>query len=229
MIQDRRHDPDYTGFAAWRVIVARPATVTTMAFYQGLGSKTGVMPLNDETMYLFHVCPEPGNPWQGAETLVPELRRRLTGYGGVIGEVRDALTDGDEVVYSPIESLRVPPPWNRGRIAIGGDAAHATPPHLTQGAAMALEDAVVLAEELTTTGSVDEQLSRYAKRRYPRSSSVLDFSLGMLRDEQSITTEEQLERARSAMRDELPDRLAQSDVRMDRVVVDPSTFRCARR
>ena len=34
----------------------------------------------------------------------------------------------------------VPWPWFRGRVVIGGDAAHTLPPHLTQGAAMAAED-----------------------------------------------------------------------------------------
>ena len=43
----------------------------------------------------------------------------------------------------------MPSPWFRGRVVLVGDAAHATSPHVGQGAAMAIEDAVVLTEEIT--------------------------------------------------------------------------------
>ena len=43
----------------------------------------------------------------------------------------------------------MPSPWYRGRIVLIGDAAHATSPHVGQGAAMAIEDAVALSEEVT--------------------------------------------------------------------------------
>ena len=44
--------------------------------------------------------------------------------------------------------MSLPAPWNRGRVVLIGDAAHACPPTIAQGAAQALEDAVVLAELL---------------------------------------------------------------------------------
>src|SRR4029450_10762764 len=47
-----------------------------------------------------------------------------------------------KVVVRPVESLLVPPPWHRGRVVLIGDAAHATSPHVGQGGAMAMEDAV---------------------------------------------------------------------------------------
>jgi FAD-dependent urate hydroxylase len=38
--------------------------------------------------------------------------------------------------------------WQQGRVVLIGDAAHAAPPHMGEGGSMAMEDAVVLAEEL---------------------------------------------------------------------------------
>ncbi|GAB3954878.1 hypothetical protein GCM10027614_62730 [Micromonospora vulcania] len=55
-----------------------------------------------------------------------------------------------------------------------GDAAHATAPTLSQGAAMALEDAVVLAESLKAAGSVEAALVAYESRRRPRTRWVRD-------------------------------------------------------
>jgi 2-polyprenyl-6-methoxyphenol hydroxylase-like FAD-dependent oxidoreductase len=64
--------------------------------------------------------------------------------------------------------------WSRGRVLLVGDAAHATAPTLSQGAAMALEDAVVLAESLRAAGSVEAALAAYESRRRPRTRWVRD-------------------------------------------------------
>jgi 2-polyprenyl-6-methoxyphenol hydroxylase-like FAD-dependent oxidoreductase len=48
-----------------------------------------------------------------------------------------------------------------------GDAAHASSPNMAQGAAMAVEDALVLAERLDAE-PVDEALIAYERRRKPR-------------------------------------------------------------
>ena len=64
--------------------------------------------------------------------------------------------------------------WFHGRVLLVGDAAHATAPTLSQGAAMALEDAVVLAESLRAAGSVEAALLAYESRRRPRTRWVRD-------------------------------------------------------
>ena len=77
------------------------------------------------------------------------LKERGQGYGGIWGQVRDSLADDAIVNYQWIEAICVDSPWFRGRTIIIGDAAHACPPLIAQGAAMCAEDAVVLAEMLT--------------------------------------------------------------------------------
>ncbi|HEY5837226.1 FAD-dependent monooxygenase [Streptomyces sp.] len=66
--------------------------------------------------------------------------------------------------------------WVSGRIALAGDAAHCFVPTLAQGAAMGLEDAFVLAEVLTTRGSVPTALHAYETRRRNRVESVVEAS-----------------------------------------------------
>ncbi len=55
--------------------------------------------------------------------------------------------------------------WFSGRLALLGDAAHAMPPNLGQGANSAMVDGVVLAEELASATSVMDALVGYDKRR----------------------------------------------------------------
>jgi len=58
-----------------------------------------------------------------------------------------------------------------------GDAAHCNPPVLAQGAAMGIEDAVVLAESLAQIGAVEAALAQFAARRFPRASLVVRNSV----------------------------------------------------
>jgi 2-polyprenyl-6-methoxyphenol hydroxylase-like FAD-dependent oxidoreductase len=73
-------------------------------------------------------------------------------------------------------AVLVDPPWYRDRVVVIGDAAHATSPHVGQGAAMAIEDALVLAEEVTGEGTLQEALDRFMERRYERCKFVCDVS-----------------------------------------------------
>ena len=204
-------EPAPYGYGAWRVIVDRPPEITTMAFFQGLGSKTGVMPLTRDRMYLFHICPEPTDAWYEPSLFLDLLRARTAGYGGIVAEVMAGLTRDHEIVYSPLQPLMVPDPWYRGRVMIAGDAAHACPPHMTQGAGMAMEDGIVLAQCLTGDGPLEPQLREFMARRYERTGFVQRFSGQMLAAEQAIRTEEQLRAARVEMQGALSQRLAAAD------------------
>ncbi len=62
--------------------------------------------------------------------------------------------------------------WGSGRVTLLGDAAHPTLPDLAQGAAQALEGAVILAKCLTTKTDVAAALRTYERRRMRRTASV---------------------------------------------------------
>jgi 2-polyprenyl-6-methoxyphenol hydroxylase-like FAD-dependent oxidoreductase len=69
--------------------------------------------------------------------------------------------------FAPIEEV-VAPAWTARRVVLVGDAAHASSPNMAQGAAMALEDALVLAETLAADQSVEQALAGYVERRKAR-------------------------------------------------------------
>jgi 2-polyprenyl-6-methoxyphenol hydroxylase-like FAD-dependent oxidoreductase len=214
------YEPRPYGYAAWRVIVERPPEVTTMAFFQGLGSKTGVMPLTPNTMYLFHIRPEPSDARYPPAELLDLLRERTAGYAGIIGEVMASLTHEHEIVYSPLQPLMVPDPWYRGRVLIAGDAAHASPPHMTQGAGMAMEDGLVLVECLMHDAPLEAQLGEFMQRRFERTAFVQRFSRQMLAAEQAITTDAQLAAASARMRARLSDEQGEADRVMNASVLE---------
>jgi 2-polyprenyl-6-methoxyphenol hydroxylase-like FAD-dependent oxidoreductase len=192
--------PRPSGYGAWRVQARRPDDVLGMEFLQGIGSKTGMMPLGNDIMYLFHIRPEaPGADFTGQDQ-AELFRQRLAQYGSHVAEIAASLNSQSDIVYSPIEPLLLPWPWHRGRVVIGGDAAHTFAPHLTQGAAMAAEDAFVLAREvLADDVGVEARLMRYSQKRYARCAFVYTFSGQWMHDEQSVRTAADLEAARAEL------------------------------
>ena len=68
------------------------------------------------------------------------------------------------------------PRWSKGAATLLGDAAHPMPPFLAQGAAMAIEDAAVLAACLKADGDVASGLARYEATRRRRATLVYRLS-----------------------------------------------------
>ena len=208
--------PRPSGYGAWRLQVPRRDEVRGMEFLQGIGSKTGAMPLADDLMYLFHIRPEsPDADFERAD-YCDLFRQRLAQYGSYVAEIRASLDADSDIVYSPIEPMMLPWPWFRGRVVIGGDAAHVFPPHLTQGAAMAAEDGYVLAREmLDGDGPIEARLMRYSQVRYARCAFVYTFSQQWMEEEQSVRTPADLVRARVELAQNASARIAASDRILD--------------
>jgi 2-polyprenyl-6-methoxyphenol hydroxylase-like FAD-dependent oxidoreductase len=205
------YDPVYTGYGVWRVTTPRPAEITYGALFQAPGAKAGHIPLSQDLMYLLLVHPEPHHARFDRSKYVEMLRERLAPFEGVIGDIRENLKEGDDVVYSPLSEIMLPAPWFKGRVLLCGDAAHACTPHITQGAAMALEDAVVLPEELAKTDlPLTDRLQSFSERRYPRAKFVQDVSRGILNSEMQINAEN-IEHAFAHMKEELPGQMAGVD------------------
>jgi salicylate hydroxylase len=63
-------------------------------------------------------------------------------------------------------------PWSIGRIALLGDAAHPILPFLGLGAALAMEDGVVLARALDVAPTIESALAAYQAARFERVENV---------------------------------------------------------
>ena len=66
--------------------------------------------------------------------------------------------------------------WGQGRVSLVGDAAHPMAPTFGQGACMAIEDAVVLAESLRRANDPGSGLREYENRRRLRAATITRLS-----------------------------------------------------
>ena len=110
------------------------------------------------------------------------MRELPSAFTGLAGELRDRIAAPEQIVRRPVEAILVPPPWHAGRTVLIGDAVHAPPPTLAAGAAIVLEDAVVLDEMLAAGGDVEETLRAFVDRRWERCRLVVEQSVARTRD-----------------------------------------------
>jgi salicylate hydroxylase len=112
--------------------------------------------------------------WEEESWSIPSTRAELLGHlsdacAGVTGLVaatpEDWLFKWALFAREPLES------WVAGRVTLLGDAAHAMLPFMGQGAATAIEDAMVLARALAGSAP-EEALSRYEAARRERTAMV---------------------------------------------------------
>jgi 2-polyprenyl-6-methoxyphenol hydroxylase-like FAD-dependent oxidoreductase len=172
------HQPQFTGQGVWRYNIKRPEALDGAVLCFGLeGGKCGAIPLSDDTGYVLLVQAEPGNPHHAEDKLADIFRERLAVCTGMMAELREQITDSSLVIYRPLEALLMPAPWYKGRVLLIGDAAHATPPHLGQGAAQAVEDGVVLGELLQREAPLQNLLDEFMQRRFERCKFIVEGSL----------------------------------------------------
>jgi len=180
--------PEPLGMGIWRVFTTRPASITrTDLTYGGAAYIAGYCPTGDDSIYAYLVEDAADRAGLSGDERLATMRDLAAQYGGPWTEIRERMTDAARVNYTWFTHHVVEGPWHRGRVVLAGDAAHSCPPTLAQGAAQALEDATVLADEVlrrregSGADDLEVALTAYGERRQPRAGAVVGNSVQLAR------------------------------------------------
>ncbi len=158
--------PRPLGQFARRFLLPWPDAAPVWSVMLGRSSSFLMIPIGDGRMYCY--CDGPlSNP--------APLRDLLAGYAEPVPTVLDRLDEAAEGARTGPEAALaevVLDSWSRGAVLLIGDAAHASSPNMAQGVAMAVEDAIVLVDSLTSSGSIRAALAAFERRRRPRTDWV---------------------------------------------------------
>jgi len=166
--------PVFTGQVAWRALVPNlwdrgPQVQVHMGPMRHLVS----YPLRGGSM-LNLVAVQERAAWTAESWSQRDDPMALRAAFGDFGrDARAMLEAVDEVNLWGLFRHPVARVWHAGGLTIIGDAAHPTLPFLAQGASMALEDAWVLADALSSEVTIDAALARYQSRREGRTARVV--------------------------------------------------------
>jgi 2-polyprenyl-6-methoxyphenol hydroxylase-like FAD-dependent oxidoreductase len=170
--------PRFTGQGSWRAVVPRERENSTI--YMGKTTKAGMNPISATQCYLFVLDKREGMDFLAPDKWPQLLADLLEEFDGPLARLREGLLDGTlddhRVLYRPLAGHMIEGPWHRGRVVLLGDAVHATTPHLASGAGIAVEGALVLADELRRRHSLEGALLAYAGRHYDRARLVVSAS-----------------------------------------------------
>lgn len=169
--------PKFTGQGIYRLVAEKPAEIKGSYFYMGTNMKVGFNPVSPTHMYMFLLEYSPTNPWIPPEEQAPRLYDLMAGFGGIVPGIRATVMNSTSINYRPLEAVILPAPWYKGRVVLIGDAAHATTPHLASGAGMAVEDGVVLTEEIQSKATLEQALQAFMHRRFDRCRLVVENSV----------------------------------------------------
>jgi FAD-dependent urate hydroxylase len=159
--------PVAVGQRSWRFLAACPPEVTTWTVLLGRGASFLVIPVGGEAVY----CYADTTDGDGDGDPVRRLRERFAGFAGPVPGLLEQLDDPAKVHVAPIQQVAAEQ-WGRGAVVLVGDAAHGMSPNMAQGAALAFEDALVLAAELRDAATVTDALAGFVARRSRRAGWV---------------------------------------------------------
>lgn len=165
--------PRYSGEYCWRGL-ARGVDpgLHYLRELQGRGRRFGIGMLDAERTYWWAT-------WATDEDFRLEpaeyrsfLAERFAGWPCKIPELI-AATPPEAIHLDALYDRAPRKSWTRGAVTLLGDAAHPTTPNLGQGACMAIEDALVLADLLAQADTRQAALARYERLRVGRTSRIV--------------------------------------------------------
>ncbi len=141
----------YSGQSCWyglaRMELPPERKGTTTEIWMGR-LRFGFTDVNDGEVYFFAVESSPPHVHFEGDRAA-HLRQLYEGAPAPVGEIL-AACKSEDIIKNDLNDIKPFLPLSSGRVALLGDAGHATTPNMGQGAAQAMEDGVLLAELLVT-------------------------------------------------------------------------------
>jgi salicylate hydroxylase len=170
--------PRFTGNVCWRALIATtnlpPGHVqphTTL--WTGAGGHVVTYFVRGGALVNVVAVREMADWVEESWSVAADARELVNAFPDVHGDLRTLLERADDCFKWGLFDREPLPAWSSGRVTLLGDAAHPMLPFLGQGAAMAIEDAYVLARELARSReSIAGALRAYEAERIPRTATV---------------------------------------------------------
>lgn len=162
-------DKTYSGMTGWGFWVEPMERVSSSSLeYWGEGKAIGLFPTRDRLCAVAAIKAPERTP-DPPEGRIGRIRENFGDFGGVVPRILERLDRPEEMWHDDFVYL-LAKRWHKGRIVLAGDSAHAFSPTSGLGAAMAMESAAVLAEELCRADSwrISRALEFYEARRKQR-------------------------------------------------------------
>ncbi|WP_373524451.1 FAD-dependent monooxygenase [Aquiflexum sp.] len=171
--------PRYSGYTCWRAVMDNSRLKINLASETwGTNGRFGIAPLTNDQLYWFACINAPRNDPKMGAMKVLDLLANFKDYHDPIPQILEH-TEEYQLIWNDIIDLSPIGQFAFDRIVLVGDAAHATTPNLGQGACQAIEDAYVLADEMSKKEEYSQAFRAFEKRRIDRTDFIVNTSWKM--------------------------------------------------
>jgi len=168
----------YAGYTCWRAVIDQPPSnfnVEESSETWAAEGRFGVVPISKNRVYWFACLNAPPNDIAKQNFSVSDLLYHFESFHSPIPEII-MRTKNEQLIWNDIIDIKPLKKFAFGRVALLGDAAHATTPNMGQGACMAIEDAAVLANCFEANISIEQTLTQFERNRIGRTTKIVNDS-----------------------------------------------------
>ncbi|MEO6357975.1 MAG: FAD-dependent monooxygenase [Ferruginibacter sp.] len=166
----------YAGYTCWRAVIDN----TTLQLNEcsetwGTKGRFGIVPLKNNQIYWFACINAAANDERIKKYTVSDLIENFKDYHKPVSAILQQ-TKNDNMIQGDIVDLKPVNQYAFNNILLIGDAAHATTPNLGQGACQAIEDALILGDEIKKASDIKQAFLQFEKRRLKRTHWIINTS-----------------------------------------------------
>lgn len=166
----------YAGYTCWRAVIDNTALqLNECSETWGSNGRFGIVPLDNNTIYWFACINTVANDNRMQQYTTNDLLEVFKDYHQPIPAILQQ-TKNENLIWGDIIDLEPIQQYAFDNIVLTGDAAHATTPNLGQGACQAIEDAVILADEIKKNSNLATAFKQFEKRRLKRTHLIVNTS-----------------------------------------------------
>lgn len=182
----------YSGQTCWRFVTNFELPGEESEMYEIWGKSKGLRAayskINEREIYAYITNYQPAGEPENKQTVRSDLLKLCADFPPIIKNLIESC-DENAFIKTDLYDFKPISQWTDGKMALLGDAAHATTPNLGQGACQAIEDAFVIAEELSRTEEIGAAFKNYQSKRIEKATYITKASwqFGQLTNTSGLT------------------------------------------
>ena len=170
--------PRYAGYLCWRAVVDNVFEIKEASETWGRKGRFGIVPINDNKLYWFAVITGHEFDSRLNQFTVENIAEQFSGYHSPIEDIINS-TPNEALIKNSISDLKPLSRFAFDKVLLIGDAAHATTPNLGQGACQAIEDVMILHQEISSNKDMLQAFKSFEKRRLEKTKFIINTSRKM--------------------------------------------------
>lgn len=139
------------------------------------GLRVGYSKIDEKQLYVFITNFEKQGGSDNTLTLKEDLLKLCVDFSPLIRDLINSASNNN-IIRTDLFDFKPISKWTDGRVALIGDAAHATTPNLGQGACQAIEDALVIAGQLSSNNDIMTSLKNFQSKRIKKATFITNTS-----------------------------------------------------